>query len=57
MQILSVEEPLSVDEVIYRLHGTKVANAAFILLQLELKGLARSDDLRQYVRTVKEGVL
>lgn len=57
LQILSVEEPLSVDEVIYRLHGTKVANAAFILLQLELKGLARSDDLRRYVRTVKEGVL
>ena len=39
------------------LHGTKVANVAFILLQLELKGLARSDDLRRYVRTVKEGVL
>lgn len=57
LQILTPEEPLSIDEVIYRLHGTKVANVAFILLQLELKGLVRSDDLRRYVRTVKEGVL
>ena len=57
LQILTVEEPLSIDEIIYRLHGTQVTNAAFVLLQLELKGLARSDDLRRYVRTVREGVL
>lgn len=57
LQILTPEEPLSIDEVIYRLHGTAVPNAAFILLQLEMKGLARSDDLRRYVRTVREGVL
>lgn len=57
LRILTPEEPLSVDEVIYRLHGTGVANAAYVLLQLELKGLVRSDDLRRYVRTVKEGVL
>ncbi len=57
LQILTPEEPLSIDEVIYRLHGTAVPNAAFVLLQLEMKGLARSDDLRRYVRTVREGVL
>ena len=57
LQILTPEEPLSIDEIIYRLHGTQVANAAFVLLQLEMKGLARSDDLRRYVRTIKEGVL
>ena len=57
MQVLQCEEPLSIDEVIYRLHGGDVANAAFVLLQLEFKGLVRSDDLHRYVRTVKEGVL
>lgn len=57
LRILSPDEPLSLDEVIYRLHGRKVVNAAFILLQLEFKGLVRSDDLHRYVRTVKEGVL
>ncbi|MGM9539329.1 DNA-processing protein DprA [Anaerovibrio sp.] len=57
LRVLSFDEPLSIDEVIYRLHGGDVANAAFVLLQLEFKGLVRSDDLHRYVRTVKEGVL
>ena len=57
LQVLQFDEPLSIDEVIYRLHGGDVANAAFVLLQLEFKGLVRSDDLHRYVRTVKEGVL
>lgn len=57
LRVLSYDDPLSIDEVIYRLHGGDVANAAFVLLQLEFKGLVRSDDLHRYVRTVKEGVL
>ncbi len=57
LEVLTLDEPLSIDEVIYRLHGSNTANAAFVLLQLEFKGLVRSDDLHRYVRTAKEGIL
>ena len=39
LQILSVEEPLSVDEVIYRLHGTKVPMRRLYCYNWSLKGL------------------
>lgn len=57
LAILKPDEPLSIDEVIYQLHGKNTANAAFVLLQLEFKGLVRTDSLHRYVRTVKEGIL
>ena len=55
--LLSVDNPLSVDEIIYRLHGRDTANVAFILLQLELRGLVRADDLHCYVRVIKGDIL
>lgn len=57
LHVLSCDEPLSIDEVVCRLQGGSAADAAFTLLQMEFKGLVRSDDLHRYVRTVKEGVL
>ena len=56
-KLLSVDNPLSVDEIIYRLHGRDTANVAFILLQLELRGLVRADDLHCYVRVIKGDIL
>ena len=52
-----MDNPLSVDEIIYRLHGRDTANVAFILLQLELRGLVRADDLHCYVRVIKGDIL
>ncbi len=56
-QVLSFEKPLSIDEIIYKLQGSNTANIAFILLQMELKGIVREDVSHAYVRTVKEGIL
>lgn len=57
LHVLSCDAPLSIDEAVCRLNGGSAAEVAFILLQMEFKGLVRSDDLHRYVRTVKEGVL
>lgn len=57
LRVLTPDEPLSVDEIICRSHIRKAADVTFALLQLELKEMARSDNLQRYVRTVKEGVL
>ena len=49
--ILSKEESLSVDEIIYRLHGRgDASNVAFLLLQMQLKGLVEEDENRAYSR-------
>ena len=47
---------LTVDEIVYRLHGrSDVSNVAFLLLQMELAGWVEADGNRAYSRTVKEG--
>ncbi len=49
--ILSKEESLSVDEIIYRLHGRgDASNVAFLLLQMQIKGLIEEDENRAYSR-------
>ena len=49
--MLSREEKLSVDDIIYRLHGRgDASNVAFILLQMELKGFVEQDENRAYSR-------
>ena len=49
--LLSREEKLSVDDIIYRLHGRgDASNVAFILLQMELKGFVEQDENRAYSR-------
>ena len=56
-QILSWERPLSMDEVIYKLHGN-TSNTAFLLLQMELRGLVTENESHAYTRrAVKEGIL
>ena len=46
--ILKPDIPLSVDDIIYKLHGSSPANVAFLLLQMELRGLVRSNDAHYY---------
>lgn len=49
--ILSKEETLSVDEIIYRLHGRgDASNVAFLLLQMQLKGIVEEDENRAFSR-------
>ena len=49
--ILSKEEALSVDEIIYRLHGRgDASNIAFLLLQMQLRGIIEEDENRAYRR-------
>lgn len=52
--VLSIEQPLSMDEIIYKLQGSNTANVAFLLLQMELKGLIEETATHSYVRAVKE---
>lgn len=54
--VLAFDAALTVDEIIYRLHGrADVSNVAFLLLQMELAGWVEADGNRAYSRTVKEG--
>ena len=49
--VLSKEEALSVDEIIYRLHGRgDASNIAFLLLQMQLRGIVEEDENRAYSR-------
>ena len=49
--LLSKEEALSVDEIIYRLHGRgDASNVAFLLLQMQIRGLVEEDENRAYTR-------
>ncbi len=53
--ILSFDEALTVDEIIFRLHGRPdAANVAFLLLQMELAGWVEEDENHAYSRAVKE---
>ena len=49
-RVLSADHPLSVDEVIYSLHGASVSNVAFLLLQLQLKGCVIENEMHAYLR-------
>ena len=54
--VLAFDAALTVDEIIYRLHGrADVSNVAFLLLQMELAGWVEADENRAYSRAVKEG--
>lgn len=54
--VLALDAALTVDEIIYRLHGrADVSNVAFLLLQMELAGWVETDENRAYSRAVKEG--
>ena len=54
--VLALDAALTLDEIIYRLHGRPdVSNVAFLLLQMELAGWVEADENRAYSRTVKEG--
>lgn len=53
-QVLSFEHPLSVDEIIESLPNGEIANLAFILLQMEFKGLVIENELHAYRRAERE---
>ena len=53
-EVLSIEQPLSMDEIIYKLQGSNTANIAFLLLQMEMKGLVEETAVHSYVRAAKE---
>lgn len=55
--LLSYDVPQPVDAIICRLHGRDASNVAFLLLQMELRGLIAADENRAYRRVVKEGTL
>jgi DNA processing protein len=48
--LLTPDRPLSVDEIIYNLHGGDPASVAFLLLQLEIRGIIKSNEAHLYVR-------
>ena len=49
--LLSKDTALTVDDIIYRLHGGgDASNVAFLMLQLQLKGLVEEDENRAYSR-------
>ena len=53
--VLSYEHPLSIDEIIYSLKGKGDASrVAFLLLQMELKGLVVENEARDYLRAERE---
>ena len=52
--LLSKEEALTVDDIIYRMHGRgNASNVAFLLLQMELKGFVEEDENHAYSRAVR----
>ena len=52
MGLTAIEQPLSMEEII--LNAGIYANVAFLLLQMELKGLIEETATHSYVRAVKE---
>ncbi len=49
--LLSKEEALTVDDIIYRMHGRgDASNVAFLLLQMALKGFVEEDENHAYSR-------
>lgn len=54
-ELLSLAQAMTVDEIIYALHGSgDAANVAFLLLQMELRGYVEEDENHAYCRAVKE---
>lgn len=53
-QVLSFEHPLSMDEILESLPNGEIANLAFVLLQMELKGLVTENELHAYRRAERE---
>ena len=50
-ELLSKEEALTVDDIIYRMHGRgNASNVAFLLLQMALKGFVEEDENHAYSR-------
>ncbi len=52
--VLSDLRPLTIDEIIYNLHGAPVSNVAFLLLQMELKGYVKENEMHAYLRAERE---
>lgn len=51
--LLLTDTPLSIDDIIFRLHGKgEASNIAFVLLQLEMKGVVESDANHGYTKSV-----
>jgi len=48
--LLTPDRPLSIDEILYNLHGSDPAKVAFLLLQMELRGIIQSNEAHSYVR-------
>lgn len=53
-QVLSFEHPLSIDEIICSLPDGELSNLAFVLLQMEMKGLIIENELHAYRRAERE---
>ena len=53
-QVLSFEHPLSIDEIVISLPDGELSNLAFILLQMEMKGLVIENELHAYRRAERE---
>ena len=49
-RLLTPDRPLSIDEILYNLHGSDPAKVAFLLLQMELRGIIQSNEAHSYVR-------
>lgn len=49
-QVLSYDHPLSIDEIMLSLADADVANIAFLLLQMELKGVVIENEMHAYRR-------
>lgn len=55
-KVLQYDVPMNIDEIILKARCS-VSNTAFVLLQLQLRGLVDEPSPRSYIRAVKEGVL
>ena len=53
-QVLSFEHPLTIDEIFDSLPDGEMSNLAFLLLQMELKGLVIENELHAYRRAERE---
>ena len=49
-KVLSHDTPLTADEIILRLKNSEAADVAFLLLQMELKGLVEETESHAYIR-------
>ena len=54
--ILSWDVPVTMDEIIIRLHGN-VSNVSFLLVRMQIEGLIKEDSTHGFLRASKEGVL